>query len=112
MSCQLDLDCSLPFPHAGKGSSSTILDRIGNTPMIRVRNWEKTCPGVEILVKAEWFNPGGSVKDRPALPVNASPIQVAALEIAMEIGQGLIAVIFPDAGWKHALERTALLAHR
>ncbi|HWP42697.1 MAG TPA: pyridoxal-phosphate dependent enzyme, partial [Blastocatellia bacterium] len=40
---------------------------VGNTPLLRLRNI--ACPGrrVEIYAKAEWFNPGGSVKDRPAL---------------------------------------------
>ena len=39
---------------------------IGNTPLIRLRSLEPR-PGVEIWAKAEWMNPGGSVKDRPAL---------------------------------------------
>ncbi|PWT79740.1 MAG: cysteine synthase [Acidobacteria bacterium] len=41
---------------------------IGGTPLIRLRNITKDLPaGVELLVKAEHLNPGGSVKDRPAL---------------------------------------------
>jgi S-sulfo-L-cysteine synthase (O-acetyl-L-serine-dependent) len=40
---------------------------IGNTPLVRVRLFEREFPGVEIYGKAEWFNPGGSVKDRAAL---------------------------------------------
>lgn len=47
--------------------SSNILERIGNTPMVMIRNWKDLPPGVRIMAKAEWFNPGGSVKDRPAL---------------------------------------------
>src|SRR6266850_647711 len=46
----------------------SIESSIGNTPLIRLRN--VTCdlrPGVEVLAKAEHLNPGGSVKDRPAL---------------------------------------------
>ncbi len=47
---------------------SSVLQSIGNTPMFRLRRiTEGLSPGVEIHVKAEWFNPGGSVKDRPAL---------------------------------------------
>ena len=38
---------------------------VGNTPLLKMRNL--TVAGVEIYAKAEWFNPGGSVKDRPAL---------------------------------------------
>ena len=42
-------------------------DLIGNTPLVRLRAIEKDAPGVELYAKAEFFNPGGSVKDRPAL---------------------------------------------
>src|SRR5580765_1065579 len=44
----------------------SILDLIGRTPLIRLRQIERSCPGVEIYAKAEWHNPGGSVKDRAA----------------------------------------------
>lgn len=44
-----------------------ILDRIGNTPLLRLRLFEDECPDVAVYVKAEFMNPGGSVKDRPAL---------------------------------------------
>ncbi|HEY5033749.1 MAG TPA: cysteine synthase family protein [Candidatus Dormibacteraeota bacterium] len=40
---------------------------IGNTPLLRVRMFEREFPNVELYAKAEWFNPGGSVKDRAAL---------------------------------------------
>src|SRR6195256_6660582 len=40
---------------------------IGNTPLLRVRLFEREFPNVEVFAKAEWFNPGGSVKDRAAL---------------------------------------------
>jgi len=42
-------------------------DLIGNTPLVRLRAIEKDAPGIELYGKAEFFNPGGSVKDRPAL---------------------------------------------
>jgi S-sulfo-L-cysteine synthase (O-acetyl-L-serine-dependent) len=45
----------------------SILSRIGNTPLIRIRLLEKEFPHITFYAKAEWFNPGGSVKDRPAL---------------------------------------------
>ena len=51
----------------GEAFVNTILERVGNTPLIRVRNLDWKLYGVQILAKAEWFNPGGSVKDRPAL---------------------------------------------
>jgi S-sulfo-L-cysteine synthase (O-acetyl-L-serine-dependent) len=42
------------------------LERIGNTPLLRLERATRDLPGVEILGKAEWCNPGGSVKDRAA----------------------------------------------
>ena len=45
---------------------TTLLDRIGNTPLVRFERIAAHLPGVQILGKAEWTNPGGSVKDRPA----------------------------------------------
>lgn len=43
------------------------MDLIGNTPLIPLKRVARDVPGVEVLGKAEWFNPGGSVKDRAAL---------------------------------------------
>ena len=50
---------------AGRTASS-VLDLIGRTPLIRLRRFERETPGVELYAKAEWQNPGGSVKDRAA----------------------------------------------
>jgi len=48
--------------------ADSIESSIGNTPLIRLRNVTRDLPaGVEVRVKAEHLNPGGSVKDRPAL---------------------------------------------
>ncbi len=47
-------------------SGRGILDAIGNTPLFRLTRLERELDGVELYGKAEWFNPGGSVKDRPA----------------------------------------------
>jgi cysteine synthase B len=44
-----------------------ILSRIGNTPLLRLGRITADLPGIEIYAKAEYFNPGGSVKDRAAL---------------------------------------------
>ena len=45
---------------------TSILERIGNTPLVRLERLTEDLPGVTILGKAEWANPGGSVKDRAA----------------------------------------------
>ena len=43
------------------------MDLVGNTPLLELASVSREVPGVTILGKAEWYNPGGSVKDRPAL---------------------------------------------
>ena len=46
----------------------SLLDQIGGTPLLRLFRVTRSLPrSVEVYVKAEWFNPGGSVKDRPVL---------------------------------------------
>ncbi len=51
-------------------SRPSILQQIGNTPLLKLgRIAADLNPGVEVYAKAEWFNPGGSVKDRPALRI-------------------------------------------
>ncbi len=46
----------------------SVLDAIGNTPLVEVKNiWDSGKTGVRIMAKLEGSNPGGSVKDRPAL---------------------------------------------
>ncbi len=62
---------SVNYSSAGMASSATpatdILAHIGNTPLLRLKRITRDLPGIEIYGKAEYFNPGGSVKDRPAL---------------------------------------------
>jgi S-sulfo-L-cysteine synthase (O-acetyl-L-serine-dependent) len=68
---------------------SSILERIGNTPLLRLDRLTEHLPGIVLLGKAEWANPGGSVKDRAASSI------VAAAE-----RQGLLA-------GKHLLDATS-----
>lgn len=44
-----------------------VTETVGNTPLLELPNIARETPGVSIYGKAEWYNPGGSVKDRPAL---------------------------------------------
>ena len=53
----------LVLPERGRG----IADCVGNTPLLRIRLFEREAPGLVVYAKAEFMNPGGSVKDRPAL---------------------------------------------
>ena len=58
-------------------------DYVGNTPLIALRRITSGLSGdVQVLAKAEWFNPGGSVKDRPALNI------LRAALAAGELGSG------------------------
>ncbi|MCS7225266.1 MAG: PLP-dependent cysteine synthase family protein [Armatimonadetes bacterium] len=54
---------------SGLQTAGSVLDLIGKTPLVHLPALEQLSgnPSVQIYAKAEWFNPGGSVKDRPAL---------------------------------------------
>ena len=47
--------------------TNSLLSCVGNTPLLKLERMVQQFRPVEIYAKAEWFNPGGSVKDRPAL---------------------------------------------
>ncbi|KAI1301610.1 Cystathionine beta-synthase [Halotydeus destructor] len=71
--CRWALNCSEPSPHAVVKNTKTkiydnILSHVGETPLVRLNNIPAE-HGVkcEVLVKCEFFNPGGSIKDRIAL---------------------------------------------
>ncbi|HYB96425.1 MAG TPA: cysteine synthase family protein [Vicinamibacterales bacterium] len=66
-------------PTITAGVSPSIVDLVGDTPLIRLRRIEQDFPGVELYAKAEWKNPGGSVKDRPALRMIQEGIASGAL---------------------------------
>jgi cysteine synthase B len=57
----------LPSLNPARSQAEPLLATIGDTPLIRLEKISRDFPGVEILGKAEFYNPGGSVKDRPAL---------------------------------------------
>jgi S-sulfo-L-cysteine synthase (O-acetyl-L-serine-dependent) len=46
---------------------ASVVEAVGNTPLLRLRRVAKHVPDVEVWAKLEFANPGGSVKDRPAL---------------------------------------------
>jgi cysteine synthase B len=66
--------------------ASSVLDLIGRTPLVRLRHFERETPGVELYAKAEWQNPGGSVKDRAAARM------IADGEASGALGPGLTIV--------------------
>ena len=67
------------------GVSPSIVDLVGNTPLIRLRRIERDLAGVELYAKAEWQNPGGSVKDRAAARMIAEGEASGALRPGLTI---------------------------
>jgi S-sulfo-L-cysteine synthase (O-acetyl-L-serine-dependent) len=57
---------SVAKPVASQTLGRRSLELIGNTPLLRLERLTRDLPGIDLLGKAEWFNPGGSVKDRAA----------------------------------------------
>ena len=58
---------------------TSVVDLIGNTPLVRLRSFESGLRGVELYAKLEGKNPGGSVKDRPAARMIAAGERSGAL---------------------------------
>ena len=82
----------------------SVLDCIGNTPLLRLSSIGREFPNVEFAAKAEWFNPGGSVKDRPAL----SMIQAGLASGALSPGKTIIDATSGNTGIAYAMVGAAL----
>ena len=82
----------------------SLLDRIGNTPLLHLERVGREFPNVEFYAKAEWFNPGGSVKDRPAL----SMIQAGLASGALQHGKTIIDATSGNTGIAYAMIAAAL----
>ena len=54
---------------AARLAGESLLERIGNTPLLRLDTLTRHLPTVQLLGKAEWYNPGGSVKGRTAASI-------------------------------------------
>src|SRR6202453_4827593 len=81
-----------------KALGSTLLERIGNTPLIRLEGVGLHLPGIVLLGKAEWANPGGSVKDRAA-----SAIVAAAEASGLLAGRHLLDATSGNTGIAYAM---------
>jgi len=82
----------------------SLVDRIGNTPLVRLPPFRDVSPRVEILAKAEWYNPGGSVKDRAAL----SMIRAGERCGALRRGKTIIDATSGNTGIAYAMIGAAL----
>ena len=82
--------------------ADSVIDLVGDTPLIRLTHvTEGLSPGVEVYAKAEWFNPGGSVKDRPALWMILEGIRTGKLtpdKILMDSSSGNTAIAYAMIG--------------
>src|SRR5436853_3804584 len=85
-------------------AGESLLDRIGNTPLLRLERVGQEFPNVEFCAKAEWFKPGGSVKDRPAL----SMIQAGLASSALRPGKTIIDATSGNTGIAYAVIGAAM----
>jgi cysteine synthase B len=78
---------------------------VGNTPLLPLRRiGAHLAPAVQILAKAEWFNPGGSIKDRPALNI----IRTALADGSLQPGKRLLDSTSGNMGIAYATFGAAL----
>jgi S-sulfo-L-cysteine synthase (O-acetyl-L-serine-dependent) len=99
---------STAAPSAKTGAAGAVgqslLDRIGNTPLIRIGRVAAPFPNVTICAKAEWFNPGGSVKDRAAY----SMIREGERSGALKPGKVILDATSGNTGIAYAMIGAAL----
>jgi cysteine synthase B len=77
----------------------SLLDCIGNTPLLRLARLGRNYPNAEFYGKAEWLNPGGSVKDRPALEM----IREAERSGRLQRGQTILDATSGNTGIAYAM---------
>src|SRR5262249_2641842 len=85
-------------------AQDSLLSQIGNTPLLRLERIGREFAPVEFYAKAEWFNPGGSVKDRPAL----SMIQAGLASGELRPGKTIIDATSGNTGIAYAMIGAAL----
>jgi cysteine synthase B len=90
---------SVPVEKRHIRAGQSVIDLIGNTPLLRLSRIGSEFPNVEFCAKAEWCNPGGSVKDRPAL----SMIQAGLASDALRTGKTIIDATSGNTGIAYAL---------
>jgi cysteine synthase B len=83
----------------GETLGHTLAERIGNTPLLRLAALTRDLPGIALLGKAEWYNPGGSVKDRAA----ANIVAEARRSGKLKPGKGLLDSTSGNTGIAYAM---------
>ena len=87
-----------------EANGQTLLDCVGNTPLLRLERIGRQYPNAEFYGKAEWLNPGGSVKDRPALEM----IRDAERTGKLKPGQTILDATSGNTGIAYAMIAAAL----
>jgi S-sulfo-L-cysteine synthase (O-acetyl-L-serine-dependent) len=85
-------------------ATHSLLQLIGNTPLLSLAKIGRDFPNITFYAKAEWFNPGGSVKDRPALGM----IQAGLSSGQLRDGKTLIDATSGNTGIAYAMIGAAL----
>jgi cysteine synthase B len=91
-------------PAALEAVGQSLLERIGNTPLLHLKRIGSEFPNIQFFAKAEWFNPGGSVKDRPAL----SMIQAGLASGELSPGKTIVDATSGNTGIAYAMIGAAL----
>lgn len=89
---------------AASRAGASLLKQIGNTPLLRLERVGSEFPNIEFCAKAEWCNPGGSVKDRAAL----SMIQGGLASGDLRPGKTIIDATSGNTGIAYAMIGAAL----
>jgi S-sulfo-L-cysteine synthase (O-acetyl-L-serine-dependent) len=90
------------------------LQRIGNTPLLRFERLMRDLAGVAVLAKAEWVNPGGSVKDRPAANIVAEAVAAGKLgrgRTLLDSTSGNTGIAYAMLGAAHGFRVTLCMPH-
>ena len=95
---------STATPATAGAIGASLLERIGNTPLIRIERVTAEFPNVTFAAKAEWFNPGGSVKDRAAY----SMIRAGEKSGALKAGKVILDATSGNTGIAYAMIGAAL----
>jgi S-sulfo-L-cysteine synthase (O-acetyl-L-serine-dependent) len=94
--------------HTHLQPGSLLTERIGNTPLLRFDKLTRILPGITILAKAEWVNPGGSVKDRAAYAMVRDAIDRRLISPGNPDGKTLLDATSGNTGIAFAMLGAAL----
>ncbi|MBS1152263.1 MAG: Cysteine synthase [Myxococcaceae bacterium] len=81
-----------------KRQVASLAELVGNTPLLKLERIGRDTPGVELFAKLEYFNPGGSVKDRAALQMDDPALHDRKLSITTDAGWDMTDRLLKDEG--------------